>query len=240
MYSTHMCARQQAFSYVKKADSRLPVCCPCCPPSPLLCLQLYHARFTPLRTMVHPAPPQKRRNPLLHWTGVALVTYGTLAAAGLAHRRLAREGRSPLGQVVVGAVDAVGQSAERLVSSAAGAVQAPGQTAAALKGAATKGLSVAVEGSGQAAAVIGKQVGKVGGKVGQVAQSIANGDSDLTSSEAVVHGEVPHGHRKGVFARMREGVVKRTLGVGMFLSRPFTAVLGHQVRGTVAESLGAF
>lgn len=212
-------------------------------------LQLYHMRFTPLRTMVHPEKTQqkKRRNPILHWTGVALLTYGTLAAAGLTHRHLAREGKSPLGQItgrvpdpvanaVVGAVDAVGQSAERLVSSAAGAVQSPGQTASAIKGAAQKGLSVAVEGSGQAAAVIGKQVGKVGG----LAKGVVNGGEGDVSSGDVVHGEVPPRHRKGVLKHIREGVVKRTLGVGVFISKPFTAVLEHQVKRDVAETLGAF
>lgn len=203
-------------------------------------------RFTPLRTMVHPAKPKPKRNPILHWTGVALLTYGTLAAAGLTHRHLAREGKSPLGRVldpvgqaVVGAVDAVGQSAEKLVSTAAEAVQSPGQTAAAVRNAAKKGLSVAVEGSGQAVNVIGKQVGKVGGLAKSVATN-GGGEGDVSVSEAVVHGEVPPRHRKGVLTRLRDGAVKKTIAAGVFLSRPFTAVVGHQVKGSVAESLGAF
>lgn len=212
----------------------------------LLLLQLYHMRFTPLRSMYTPPKPTKRRNPLLHWGGVALLTYGTLAAAGMTHRRLAREGKSPLGQVrdpvaqaVVGAVDAVGQSAENLISTAAEAVQSPGQTASAIKSAAMKGVSVTVEGSSQAAGVIGRQVGKVGKAAQSIGGKISD-SADSTPSDNLVHGEVQPRHRKNVFKRVSDGVVKRTLGVVAFLSKPFAAVLGHQVKGTVAEALGAF
>lgn len=241
-----------AFPLTPRLLLPVPAACPC----PLLThphtrTQLYHMRFTPLRTMVTPvtAKPRKPRNPWLHWAGVGLLTYGTLAAAGLAHRRLAEEGKSPLSQMkdpvaqaVVGDVDAVGQSAVKVVSTAADAVQSPGQTAAAVKSAAQKGVSAAqkgvsvtVEGSGQAAAAIGRQVGKVADKIGG-AGSGADDPSDVWG----VHGEVPPRHKKNVFARVRDGVVKRTLGLGVFLSKPFTHVLGHQVKGTAAESLGAF
>lgn len=205
--------------------------------------QLYHMRFTPLRTIftLSTAQPRKRRNPWLHWAGVGLLTYGTLAAAGLAHRRLAQEGKSPLSQMkdpvaqaVVGAVDAVGQSAVKVVSTAADAVQSPGQAAAAVKAAAQKGVSATVEGSGQAAAAIGRHVGKTAQSFG------ADSGADDPSGVWGVHGEVPPKHKKNVFARVRDGAVKRTLGLGVFLSKPFTHVLGHQVKGTVAESLGAF
>lgn len=152
--------------------------------------------------------------------------------------------QDPVAQAVVGAVDAVGQSAVKVVSTAADAVlpvvQSPGQTAAAIKNAATKGVSVAkkgvsatIDGTGQAAAVVGRQVGKVAEKVG--GQNGADSGSD-----GWVHGEVPPRHKQNVFARVRDGTVKRVLGAGVFLSRPFTHVLGHQVRGTVAETLGAF
>jgi hypothetical protein len=214
--------------------------------------------FTPLRaavTLPH-APHKPRRNPLLHWAGVALLTYGTVAAAGLAHRHLAHKGQSPLGQIrdpvgqaVVGAVDAVGQSAVVLgrtakgaVQEAAGAVQDavqdPKQTAAAIKGAAQKGVSATIEGSGTAAAAIGRGVGRVG----RATQSALGGGDEAggVSSEAVVHGEVPPRRRKNVFVRVRDGAVKRTMQVGVLLSKPFTAVLRHQVRGSVAETLGAF
>jgi hypothetical protein len=152
-----------------------------------------------------------------------------------------------VGQAVVGAVDAVGQSAVTLVSTAKGAVQDaagavqdavqdPKQTAAAIKGAAQKGVSATIGGSGTAAAAIGRGVGKVG----RVASAALGGGNDAASSEAVVHGEVPPRRRKNVFVRLRDGAVKRTMHVGVLLSKPFTAVLGHQVRGSVAETLGAF
>lgn len=208
-------------------------------------------RFVPLRRIDLSKPQQqqqqkkKRRNPWLHWGGVALLTYGTVAAAGLTHRQLKKQGKSPLGsvlndplaQAVVDTVDAVGQSAVKVVSTAADAVQAPGQTAAVIKEAAKKGVSATVQGSGQAAAALGRQVGRVAGRMG-----VGNGDEadGNSSSEGVVHGEVPPRHRRNVFVRVRDGVVKRTLGLGVLLSKPFTHVLGHQVRGTVAESLGAF
>lgn len=196
----------------------------------------------------------------------------------LHNRHLAKHGKSPLGgrlnndplaQAVVGAVDAVGQSAVKVVSSAADAVQAPGQTAAAIKSAAAKGVSAAADavqspgqtaaavksvaakgvntaaqgvsaaaqGSSQAVSVIGRQVGKVASR-GVGGEEGDNGPG--SSSDVVVHGEAPPRHRKGLLRRARDGIIKRTLGVGAVLSKPFTHVLGHQVKSTVAESLGAF
>jgi len=208
--------------------------------------QLYHARFVPLKRVVDISTPHKpRRNPWLHWTGVALLTYGGRAAAGLTHRHLAKQGKSPLGpvlndpvaQAVVNTVDAVGQSAVKVVSTAAEAVQDPGQAAAVLKQAAKKGVNATVQGSSQVAAAVGRGVGKVTGMVAQEGEEVGSSSS---SNEGLVHGEVPSRRHKSVFARVRDGVVKRTLSVGAVLSRPFTHVLGHQVRGSVAETLGAF
>lgn len=215
------------------------------PPNPTQ--QLYHARFVPLKRVVDVSTPHKHkphRNPWLHWAGVALLTYGGLAAAGLTHRHLAKQGKSPLGpvlkdpvaQAVVNTVDAVGQSAVNLVSTAAEAVQDPGQAAAVIKQAAKKGVSATVQGSSQVAAAVGRGVDKVKGVVAREGEEVGSS----SGSEGVVHGEVPSRRHRSVFTRARDVVVKRTLSVGAFLSRPFTHVLGHQVRGTVAETLGAF
>jgi hypothetical protein len=43
-----------------------------------------------------------------------------------------------------------------------------------------------------------------------------------------------------VFARLRDGMLSRSIAVGLFLSRPFTRVMAHKATKEVAETLGAF
>eukprot|EP00878_Enallax_costatus_P010354 GHUV01010807.1.p1 GENE.GHUV01010807.1~~GHUV01010807.1.p1 ORF type:complete len:238 (+),score=45.10 GHUV01010807.1:1705-2418(+) len=186
--------------------------------------QLHKVSFVPLRTI--PQTRKSRSKQLLRAAAYTLLASGILAGIGGVTDHFRKEHKDepkgPVGQVLAGVGEVSAAAGEVLSNVTSVAAEIPGKLAQVVAG----GENKAGEGIGNAVEAVGDLAEDAGG---------TNSDNN------VVYGNVPRCKVvPGAGGRMKDAFLKRVMGVGGVVGKPFVRFAKHRFAHELAKDLGAF